>query len=80
MYVKFKAKPHNLSLIVAYAPTSAANEDELNQFYEMIQEAVDSIPSRDILMVLGDFNGKVGKATLPTPVHGKFGLGERNER
>ena len=31
-------------------------------------------------MVLGDFNGKVGKATLSTTVHGKFGLGERNER
>ena len=78
--VCIKAKPYNLSIVQCYAPTSTASDDELEEFYNQLQETLDAIPSRDIKIVMGDLNAKVGTANTATPTHGTCGLGIRNER
>ena len=75
-----KAKPNNLSIVQCSAPTSTASDDELEEFYNQLQETLDDIPSRDIKIVMGDLNAKVGTANTATPTHGTCGLGIRNER
>ena len=62
----------------AYAPTSNAEEAEVEQFYEDLQDLLELTPKKDVLFIIGDWNAKVG--SLETPgVTGKFGLGVRNE-
>jgi endonuclease/exonuclease/phosphatase family metal-dependent hydrolase len=61
-----------------YAPTTAAIEDEHEEFYEKLRETLDNIPKGDILIVMGDFNAKVGQHSMP-PMVGKHGLGTMNE-
>ncbi|XP_072019723.1 craniofacial development protein 2-like [Amphiura filiformis] len=69
-----------MSVIQAYAPTSASSDEEIQQFYDQLQQAIDSIHKRDILVVTGDFNAKVGARSTNTYVMGSNGLGEQNER
>ena len=66
-------------MIMVYAPTSAANDVEMMEFYEKVQEAVDVVPKGDILYILGDWNAKVGDEATAA-VTGGFGLGKRNDR
>ena len=65
-------------VIQAYAPTSNAEEAEVERFYEDLQELLELTPKKDILFVIGDWNTKVGSQEIPG-VTGKFGLGEQNE-
>ena len=57
-----------------YAPTSNAEEAEVERFYEDLQDLLELIPKKDILFVIGDRNAKVGSQETPG-VTGKFGLG-----
>ena len=76
--VHFQGKPFNIMLIQVYAPTSNAEEAEVEQFYEDIQDLLELTPRKDVLFIIGDWNAKVGsQETLG--VTGKFGLGIRNE-
>ena len=59
-------------------PTTAASEEEIEEFYNVLQEEIDSIPSCDIKIVMGD--AKIGKSNLTTENYVRFGLGECNER
>ena len=55
-------------------PTSNAEEAEVEQFYEDVQDLLEIIPPKDVLFIIGDWNAKVGsQETLG--VTGKFGLG-----
>ncbi|XP_042885955.1 craniofacial development protein 2-like [Penaeus japonicus] len=78
--LRIQAKPHNITIVQCYAPTSTANEDEINSFYDSLQETIDSIPNRDLQVIMGDMNAKVGKNPTPNKTCGRFGLGEKNER
>ena len=62
----------------AYASNSNAEEAEVEQFYEDIQELLELTPKKDVLFIIGDWNAKVGSQETPG-VTGKFGLGIRNE-
>ena len=62
-------------VIQAYAPTSNAEEVEVEQFYEDLLELT---PKKDVLFIIGDWNAKVGSQEIPG-VTGKFGFGVRNE-
>ena len=65
-------------VIQAYAPTSKAEEAEVEQFYEDLQDLLELIPKKDVLCIIGDWNAKVGsQETLG--VTAKFVLGIRNE-
>ena len=76
--VHFQGKPFNIMMIQAYAPTSNAEEAEVERFYEDLQDLVELTPKKDILFIIGDWNAKVGSQETPG-VTGKFGLGMRNE-
>ena len=76
--VRFQGKPFNIRLIQAYAPTSNAEEAEVEWFYENLQDLLELTPPKDVLFIIGDWNAKVGSQVTPG-VTGKFGLGMRNE-
>ena len=59
-------------------PTSNAEEAEVEQLYENLQDLLELTPKKDVLFIIGDWNAKVGSQETPG-VTGKFGLGIRNE-
>ena len=73
-----QGKPFNITLIQVYAPTSNAEEAEVEQFFEDLQDLLELMPKRDVLFIIGDGNTKVGSQEL-SGVTGKFGLGVQNE-
>ena len=58
--------------------TSIAEEAEVEQFYEDLQELLELTPKKDVLYIIGDWNAKVGNQEIPGVI-GKFGLGVQNE-
>ena len=76
--VRFPGKPFNITVIQAYDPTSNAEEAEVEQFYEYLQDLLELTPKKDVLFILGDWNAKVGSQETPGET-GKFGLGMQNE-
>ena len=65
-------------VIQAYAPTSNAEEAEVELFYEDLQDLLELTPKKDVLFIIWNLNAKVGSQETPG-VTGKFGLGVRNE-
>ena len=76
--VRFQGKPFSVTVIQVYALTSNAEEAEVEQFYEDLQDLLELTPAKDVLFIIGDWNAKVGIQELPG-VTGKFGLGIQNE-
>ena len=76
--VRFKGKPLNITVIQVYAPTSNAEEAEVEWFYEDLQDLLELTPEKGVLFIIGDWNVKVGNQEIPG-VMGKFGLGVQNE-
>ena len=76
--VCFQGKPFNITLIQVYAPTSNAEEAEVERFYEDLQDLLELTPKKDVLFIIGDWNAKVGSQETPG-VTGKFGLRIQNE-
>ena len=76
--VCFEGKPFSTRVIQVYAPTTNAEEIELEWFYEDLQDLLELTPKKDILFIIGDWNGKVGSQEIPG-VTGKFGLGVQSE-
>ena len=73
-----QGKSFNITVIQVYAPTSNAEEAEVERFYEDLQDLLELTPQKDVLFIIGDWNTKVGsQETLGGT--GKFGLGMRNE-
>ena len=72
--VCFQVKLFNIMVIQAYAPTSNAEEAEVEQFYEDLQDLLELTPPKNVLFLIGDRNAKVGSQEAPG-VTGKFGLG-----
>ena len=76
--VRLQGKPLNITVIQVHAPTSNAEEDEVEQFYKDLQDLLEIPPKIDVLFIIGDWNAKVGSQETPGET-GKFGLGMRNE-
>ena len=76
--VCLQGKPFNITVIQVYAPTSNAEEAEVEQFYEDLQELLELTPQKDVFFITGDWNAKGGSQETPG-VTGKFGVGIRNE-
>ena len=74
----FQGKPFNITVIQVYAPTSDAEEAEVEWYYEDLQDLLELTPKKDVLFIIGDWNAKVGSQEIPG-VTGKFGLGVQNE-
>ena len=75
--VHFQGKPFNITVIQVYALINNAEEAELEQFYEDLQD-LELTPKPHILFIIGDWNAKVGSQETPG-VTSKFGLGVQNE-
>ena len=76
--VHFQGKPFSITVSQVYAPTSNAEEAEVEWFYEDLQDFLELTPRKDVLFIIGDWNAKVGSQEIPG-VTGKFGLGIQNE-
>ena len=76
--VHFQGKPFNITVIQGYDLTSNAEEAEVEQFYEDVQDLLELTPPKDVLFIIGDWNAKVGSQETPG-VTGKYGLGVLNE-
>ena len=78
IFVCFQGKPFNITVIQAYAPTSNAEEAEVEWLYEDLQDLLELTPKKDVLFIIGDWSAKVGSQEIPG-VTGKFGLAVQNE-
>ena len=76
--VHFQGKSFNITVIQVYAPTSNAEEADVEEFYEDLQDLLELTPQKDVPFIIGDWNAKVGSQEIPG-VAGKFGLGVQNE-
>ena len=76
--VHFQDKPFNITVIQVCAPTSNAEEAEVERFYEDLQDLVELTPRKDVLFIIGDWNARVGSQET-RGVTGKFHLGIQNE-
>ena len=74
----FPRQTFNITVIQAYAPTSNAEEAEVERLYEDLQDLLELTHQKDVLYIIGDWNAKVGSQETPG-VTGKYGLGMRNE-
>ena len=62
--VRFQGKPSNITIIQVYAPTSNAEEAELELFYEDLQDLLELTHQKDVLFIIGDWNAKVGSQKI----------------
>ena len=76
--VCFHGNPLNITVIQGCAPTSNAEEAEVEWSYEGLQDLLELAPQKDILFIIGERNAKVGSQEIPG-VTGKFGFGLQNE-
>ena len=76
--VCFQGKPFNITVIQVYAPTSNAEEAEVELFYDDLQDLLEPTPKKGKHFIIGDWNAKVGSQETPG-VTGKFGLGIWND-
>ena len=75
---RFQGKPFNITATQVYAPTTNAEEAEVERFYEDLQDLLELTPKQAVLFIIGDWNVKVGSQEIAR-VTGKFGLGVQNE-
>ena len=73
IFVHFQGKPFSITVMQVYAPTSNAEEGEVERFYEDLQDLLELTPKKDVLFFIGDWNTKVESQELPG-VTGKFAL------
>ena len=59
--IRLRAAAFNITIIQVYAPTSGHDDSEVDHFYQKLQETIDQTPKKDILVVQGDWNPKVGR-------------------
>ena len=76
--IHFQGKPFNIMIIQVYAPSSNAEEAEVERFSEDLQDLLELTPQKDVLFIIGDWNAKIGSEEIPG-VTDKFGLGGQDE-
>ena len=76
--VRFQGKPFHITVIQVYAPTSNAEEAEVEWFYEDLQDLLELKPKKYVLFTLGDWNANVGNQETPRVI-GKLGLRVQNK-
>ncbi|GFR73793.1 endonuclease-reverse transcriptase [Elysia marginata] len=61
MTVRLKAAPFNITTIQAYAPTTDHEDEEVEDFYNQVQKRLNETPKKDIIVIQGDWNAKIGE-------------------
>ena len=72
--VHLQGKPFNITVIQVYAPTSNAEETEVEWFYEDLQNLLELTPKKNVLFIIGAWSAKAGSQETPG-VTSKCGLG-----
>ena len=80
--IRLRAVPFNITTVQAYAPTSDYDDNEIEKFFDQLQNVIDQTPKKDILVVQGDWNAKVGKDAYENwnGICGPFCKDDTNER
>ena len=78
--LRVNAKPVNITFVQAYASTGASSEEDITAFYEQLQGVLDNVCRKDVIVIMGDWNAKIGKSVHKSVNVGPYGLGDRNER
>ena len=80
--IRLRAVPFNITIEQAHAPTSDYDDNEIEYFYDQPQNVIDQTPKKDILVVQGDLNAKVGKDACGNwqSICGPFCSDDTNER
>ena len=72
--VRFQGKPINITVIQVYAPTSNAEEAEVEWFYEDLQDVLELTPQKDVLFIIGDWNEKTGSQETQDNLALEYGM------
>ena len=82
MSVSLKTHTGLVTIIQLHAPDSTYDDDEVENFYNILQKKIDNIPKKSTILLIGDFNARVGTdyTESMSEVVGKYSLGETNER
>mgnify|MGYP006273469667 CR=1 FL=1 len=80
--IRVSARPKNITIFQVYAPTTAHDDEEVEEFYEELENSIKKVPKKDLLIVQGDFNAKVGRDAYEqwAGTVGQYGTGETNDR
>ena len=78
LQVRVKIGGFGISLIAEYAPTEVDESENSEKFYETLQSTIESIFKKDVIIVAGDFNARVGQPTSRSSLHGKHNPAVRN--
>ena len=80
--IRLRAVPFNITIVQVYAPTSDYADNEIEEFYDQLQNVIDRTPKKDTLVVQGDWNAKVGKDACGNwqGICGPFCNDDTNER
>ncbi|PZC71182.1 hypothetical protein B5X24_HaOG213934 [Helicoverpa armigera] len=81
--LKLNTIPWKLNILQVYAPTAQSTEEEIEGFYDTLTATLKRLSKREVTIILGDFNAKVGDPESDDHlrrVAGKYGIGERNDR
>ena len=78
IFVQCQGKTFSITVIQVYAPSSNAEEADVEWFYEDLQDLLELTPKKVVLFIIGYWNAKVGSQDIPGE-RGKFGLGVQNE-
>ncbi len=68
LVVNFHGNPAT-SILVIYSPTNVSDEDTIESFYDSLRRAIESIPAHNAMMVIGDFNARIGKSDAKFAFH-----------
>ena len=77
--VHFQGKPFNITVFQVYVPSTSAEEVEVEEFYEDLQDLIELTRKKDVLFIIGDWNATVGTPVEIPGITGKFCLGVQNE-
>jgi endonuclease/exonuclease/phosphatase family metal-dependent hydrolase len=76
--IRIRGKCRNLNIIWAHAPTEDKGEEEKAEFYSKLERTCTRAPKYDLLVIMGDFNAKVGREESRHKVSGKYSLCEHS--